>query len=290
MKIGFIGLGRMGFRMAKRLLENNIDLTVYNRTREKSEALKKFGAKISSSPKELAQAVDVIITMVSDEQAVNDVLFGDNGAVLGAKKGSIFIDMTTMHAEASKRIASVLRKKVFEFLDAPVIGSINSAESGTLIILVGGKKEILNKVMPIFKILGKKVYYLGENGSACYAKVIYNSLIASFVAILGEDLMIAKKAGLDISTVLEILNHSVFEPAIKKYTKRMLDSNREIRFTLSLMTKDLEYTTRTAYELAIPLQIISTVKEVYQTGKSIGFENEDYTGIYDVLKKLSGIK
>ena len=288
MKIGFIGLGRMGFRMAKRLLVNGFDVTVYNRTREKADMLKEFGAKVASSPKELAQNVDVVITMVSDEQAVNNVLFGENGAILGAKKGTIFVDMTTMYAEASKRIAKVLIAKGFEFLDAPVIGSVNSAESGNLVILVGGKKEILDKVTPVLKILGKKIYYLGKNGNACYAKVVYNSLIASFVAVLSEDLLIAQKAGLDISTVIEILKHSAFEPAIEKYTKRMLDPNRKIQFTISLMNKDLEYTIRTAYELNLPLQIISSVKEVYQVGKAMGHGSEDYTGIYDILKRISG--
>jgi len=290
MKIGFIGLGRMGFRMAKRLLQNGIDVTVYNRTREKAEMLKEFGVKIASSPKELAQNVDVVIMMVSDEQAVTNILFGENGATFGAKKGTIFIDMTTMYAEASKRIAEIMTKRGFEFLDAPVIGSINSAESGNLVILVGGKKEVLDKVTPILKILGKKIYYLGKNGNACYAKVAYNSLIASFVAVLSEDLLIAQKAGLDISTIIEILKHSAFEPAIEKYTKRMLDPNRKIQFTISLMNKDLEYTERSAYELDLPLHIISSVKEVYQTGKAMGLGNEDYTGVYDILKRISGVK
>ena len=288
-KIGFIGLGKMGSGMAKSLIRAGYPLVVYNRTLKKAEPFKELGAEISKTPKELGSIVDVVITMVSDVPALIEVLLGEDGAAQSAKRGTIFIDSSTIYAAASKSIAKELNRRGLEMLDAPVLGGPADAEKGQLTFFVGGKKEIFDEVKDLFDAMGRKTYYLGPNGSGCYMKIVVNMLRAVFLANFSELIMIPLKAGINFNTILEILEEDSWGPLIKKYKGRMFDPNAKVKFPISLMTKDIEYALRTGFDLKIPLFTVSAAKGLFEIARSMGLEERDYTHVYYVLRKLAGL-
>jgi 3-hydroxyisobutyrate dehydrogenase and related beta-hydroxyacid dehydrogenases len=165
MDIGFIGLGRMGSRIAKNLLREYGKINVYNRSKEKAKEIISLGANFFDSPKELAKYSSIIFTMVSNSEAVKEVLLGNEGAFHTARKGTYFIDMSTVEPDVSLEIYNEAKKNGFHFLDAPVIGSIDAAEKATLTIIVGGDKEDFDYVLPILQKVGKNIFYVGPSGS-----------------------------------------------------------------------------------------------------------------------------
>lgn len=208
MEIGFIGTGVMGSRMVKRLLDKGYNVHVYNRTREKVQVLENYGAKVEASLAELARSCEVICTCLSMPEDVLAVYGGVNGVIENARSGSIFIDMTTVDPDTSRTIFDKAVKKGSAYLDSPVSGGPEGAAAGTLTIMVGGEREIFEKISPILSVLGSSVEYLGSSGSGSIAKLINQYLVAVHSLAASEAMVAGAAYGLDSAQLLNILKVS----------------------------------------------------------------------------------
>jgi 3-hydroxyisobutyrate dehydrogenase-like beta-hydroxyacid dehydrogenase len=286
-KIGFIGLGLMGNPMAKNFFKKGFPLIVYNRTPKKTEEFKEMGISIASTPAELAERSDVVITIVKDHIAVEEVLIGENGAFKSARPGTVFIDMSTILPKVSIRLAEKAEEIKCHFLDAPVSGSTWAAEKGTLAIMVGGEKVIFEENLQIFNAVGSKVIYMGPKGSGSYAKLINNLIGATFAAVLAEGISFGEKAGLNISNLIEVLASGAYKsPLIEFKGPKIMKKDYSTQFSLNLMFKDLNYMLETAKEMNFPLFLGSITKEIYQATRNIVDGELDYSIIAEFFRKL----
>jgi len=286
MRIGFIGLGRMGSRMALNILKNFNELYVYNRTKEKAYPLIEKGAVWKDNPKELAKDVDVVITMLKDSNAVKWALLSEIGAFHTAKRGTYFIDMSTIQPAVTIELALEAAKRDLHFIDAPVIGSIDQAAEGTLTIVCGGSKEDFEAMLPILKTMGRNIFYVGPSGSGSKLKLINNALIANFPIILAEIRSIAKKSGIDEETLLKVLKTGIFAKPIEYYEKRIFGNDFNTRFSLELMYKDISYAEELANLVEAKPLLISKIKEIYGDAFKKGLKDLDYTAVSLLYEKL----
>lgn len=239
-KIGFIGLGIMGKPMALNLLNAGYAVSIYARHSKVAEPLVQVGAKAYSSPKELAEQAGIIITMVPATLDVEDVILGQQGIIQSAKPGTIVIDMSTISATATQKIAQILAKHQIEMLDAPVSGGEQGAITGALSIMVGGKAEILEKVRPIFEVLGKQVVHIGDHGAGQVAKACNQIIIAETIIAVDEAMRLAKKSGVNPEKVREaLLGGFASSRVLEVHGKRMLENNYAPGFKASLHRKDM---------------------------------------------------
>lgn len=253
-KIGFIGLGIMGKPMAHNLLRAGYELSVYARRPETLESLVTAGAKTFTTVKELAADVDVIITTVGATADVEEVLTSKTGIIQTAKPGTIVIDMSTISATATQRIAKALLKKQIEMLDAPVSGGEQGAISGALSIMVGGKAEVLDQIRPIFEVLGKQVVHVGENGAGQVAKACNQIIIAETIVAVSEALQLAKASGVDASKVREaLLGGFASSRVLEIHGKRMLEEDYKPGFKASLHRKDIHLAMEQAHSVGVDL-------------------------------------
>ncbi len=253
-RIGFIGLGIMGKPMALNLIRAGYPVAVYARRAKVAEPLIEAGAKIYSSPQELAATADVIITMVPATPDVEEVLLGKNGVIHGAKPGCIVIDMSTISAAATQRIAQELAKHHIEMLDAPVSGGEQGAISASLSIMVGGKIEVLEKVRPIFAALGSQVVHIGDHGAGQTAKACNQIIIAETILAVSEALQLAKASGVDPAKVREaLLGGFASSRVLEVHGKRMLDQNYQPGFKAVLHRKDMHLALDQAHQVKVDL-------------------------------------
>src|SRR6185312_13430194 len=194
--VGLIGLGLMGLPMARNLLKAGFPLTVWNRTRSKAEQLEKEGAKVANSPREVAAASDITFTIVSDPPALEQVLWGESGALAGLCRGNVLIDSSTVSPALARRVSQACAERGADFLDAPVTGGTWGAEKGELVFMVGGKKETLDRAKPVLEAIGKRFFLLGPNGAGQTVKLAMNLLLALEVQALAESLALVTKAGI----------------------------------------------------------------------------------------------
>jgi 3-hydroxyisobutyrate dehydrogenase-like beta-hydroxyacid dehydrogenase len=285
-KIGYIGLGAMGKPMAKNLIRAGFSLTVYNRTVEKTKELREMGASVSSSPKDLAFACNIMIVNVSNSPDVEEVLLGKEGAIHGCRPGAIVIDMGTSYPSSTLKICKILQEKGVEMLDAPVSGGVKGAEEGTLSIMVGGKKEVFEKCKPILLAMGKNIFYQGESGSGHITKAINNFVSAAAITALTEALVMAKKAGLSPGKVLEVLKVSSgrsyqAEQALPQF---VLTRKFDAGFLLGLMKKDLNIFASLGDDYQTPMFLGNLVYQLWDVAaREMGPQN-DYTkfvGLYE---------
>lgn len=238
--IGFIGLGIMGNPMALNLIRAGYSVGVYARRPEAAKKLIEAGATFYTSPKELGAQVDVIITCVSNTADVEEVLLGQNGVIHSAKPGTIVIDMSTISAGATKKIAEALAKKKIEMLDAPVSGGEQGAITGSLSIMVGGKADTLKKITPIFDVLGKQYVHIGDHGAGQTAKACNQIIIAETIIAVSEAMKLAKASGVDPAKVREaLLGGFASSRVLEIHGKRMLEEDYKPGFKAVLHCKDL---------------------------------------------------
>jgi 3-hydroxyisobutyrate dehydrogenase len=289
-QIGFIGLGTMGSGMAKNLVKAGYPLNVYNRSLEKAEGLGKIGAFVAKSPKEVSARSGAIITMLSDSSAVEDVILGDNGVLEGIRKGSVIVDCSTISPRVSVKIANEAEKKGVEMLDAPVAGSKRQAEEGTLIFLVGGKKQVYEDNMQILKAMGKSSFYIGQNGMGSYMKLVMNMINAINLQALAEALVFGMKAGINPDLMVEIINSTgARSGGSEAKGKSMIRGNYETAFALKLMCKDMNLVREETRNLDVPAPTASIVNELYTMAKVKGKADLDYSVIMEVMKEMAGI-
>ncbi|NGQ97377.1 NAD(P)-dependent oxidoreductase [Brevibacillus sp. SYP-B805] len=282
MKIGWIGLGHMGNPMAANLLKAGHEVTVWNRSREKAEPLLQQGARMADRPAELMESCDVVISMVSDDEAVKEVYLGQHGLLHGQAAGKIAIDMSTISPATSRYLAERCRERGVSFLDAPVSGSVQPAREGTLIIMVGGERKTYEQVKPLFDVLGKMSLYLGDNGSGSKAKLAINLLLGITVQGLAETMLYAKKQGIDPRDMLTIITESaVGTPIARGKAPLILENRFPSAFPLKHMAKDL----RLVHETGASSPLAESVYASYRAALDEGLGDQD---VMAILRYLAG--
>ena len=285
MKVGFIGLGIMGSRMADNLAEAGYELLIYNRTKEKaSNLLKRKNVSWKDSPARLAEEADILFTMVSSPSVVEQLAAGEEGFLEHLNSGAIWVDSSTVNPSFTRKMASLSKRYNIHFLDAPVAGSKMPAKEGELIFLVGGDTELVNNCAPFFKAMGKKYIHVGENGKGTSLKMVFNLLLGQAMNAFSEGIALGESLGIDKDTLFNtLLGSPVVAPFIA--TKRqMMDQNiYEAEFPLKWLQKDLQLASETAYEQGVALPAVNVIKEIYAQAKKAGYADEDFSAIYKYL-------
>ena len=291
MRIGVAGLGLMGSGIAKRLINNGHKVSVYNRTRSKSHHFSNE-ATIASSPKELGQACDLVITIVTNFDAVKTVLFGREGVVESENNNLIVADVSTISPAQSEHCAQRLRGAVgIEMLGVPVMGGPAAAETGNLVPIVSGSKQAFEKVRQVIEELGT-TFYVGEaDGSANNIKLALNLNIALIACALSEGMTLVKRAGIDPSIFIKILNSTYFKTGLSEIkAPKMIKKEFSPSFHLKNMLKDLELATTTAQLNGLTLPQTALAEQMFRAANNIGFSDQDYTAIYAFLAKINGLE
>ena len=289
-RVGFVGLGLMGGPMATNIARTGYALTVYDVLSEKCAPLQDLGARVASSPKEVAECSDVVVAMLSDSGVMEKVLFSPDGIVAGAKAGLVFINMGTIAPDATRRAAARLSEKGIKMLDAPVAGSTGHAKEGTLGILVGGDQEVYLGQKELFSALGKDIYYLGPSGSGEQMKLSMNLLVAAQVTALSEAMVMASKAGLDLELVGKIIGESnLASNLISRKIPNIVNQSYKPAFSLKLMQKDLTLIIQSAESLGVALPTTSVTHQLYTSAKTRGHGEDDSSSIYCVLAEMAGL-
>jgi 3-hydroxyisobutyrate dehydrogenase len=288
MRVGIIGTGLLGKALATRLLNTGHMVIVYNRTREKAESLKSIGAQVVDSPKQVAKGSDLVVTIVKDAKAVESVSFGKDGIVHGKHENLIVADISTISPISSQKIAKRFLKHGISMIDSPVMGGPGLAEKGQLVVMIGGKKEVVKKCKSFFDSISEKMFYLGANGSGEAMKIAMNLQISILALSLSEGIILARKSGLDPLMFLEVLNSTYFKTgmSINKGPK-MVKGSFEPSFFLNMMQKDLDEINYTAKEFGANLPTAKLANELYQKAIKSGLGELDYTGILAYLEKLN---
>lgn len=274
-KIGFIGTGVMGNPMASHILKEGYELYVYNRTSAKTQSLVASGAHACDSPGSVAEMCDIIFAIVGFPKDVETVFLGSNGIVEKAKPGSIIVDMTTSTPDLAKKIASVAIKKGLHSLDAPVSGGDVGAKSGMLSIMVGGKKEIFNRVLPLFELMGSNVVYQGSAGSGQHTKMANQIGIASSMLAMCESLTYAKAAGLDQKTVLKSISSGAAGSwSMTNLAPRILRDDYEPGFFVRHFIKDMQIAIDSSEAMGIPIPGLKVAKAKFDQIADQGLDNK----------------
>lgn len=283
MNIGFIGLGYLGKEMAKRLISENVDLTVWNRTRSKAEDL---NVEIAHSPADTVNRTDIIFLNLTDSKAVDSVLKGENGLLEGDCRDKIIVDTTTNHFEDVGKFYDIFKEKGAHYLESPVIGSVIPASKGTLTVLVSGDREAYEKALPYLEIIGEPIFYLEEIGLATRMKLVNNMVLGSLMSTLAEALILGEESGLEREKVLEILSAGAGDSKILNAKReKLLEENFTTQFKSSLIYKDLHYLQDLARELKRPLFTGTIAKELYGLSLLKGMEELDFSAVYKALQK-----
>lgn len=290
-RVGFIGLGLMGQPMAGRLLEAGFPLTIWNRTKSKTDDLAKRGAKVVGSPKEVAAQSDVTITMVSDGPALEAVVLGDNGILTGAQPGSILVDMSTVDPESSSEVAKATEERGVRMLRAPVSGSTGLAAAGKLTILASGDKQAYDKCQKVFGAMGQKMFHVGTGDEARYLKLVLNMMVGTTTQMLAEALTFGEKAGLDWAQMLEIIGSSAVQsPVVSSKVGPLAKRSFAPAFTVSMMAKDFDVALAAGQKLGTPMPTISLIRQFYGMLQATGRGELDYSALLLLMEDLGGIK
>lgn len=289
-KIGFIGLGLMGRPMALNLLKAGYTLTVWNRTSARAQELANAGATVAKTPREVADASEILMTIVSDPPALESVVWGDgdpkNGALDGLKAGSIYIDSSTVSPALEKKISAACERRGVRFLDAPVTGGDWGAREGTLVFMVGGEAATVREVEPILGVMGKKLFHLGPPGAGQTVKLAMNAILALEVDAMAEALALVTRAGLNGEQLIEVMQASMGRsPLLDLKSPLMLKGEFKPSFPLRLMHKDLGLALDLANQIGVALPATAAAREVYNAVNGEAKEDVDYSAVMRFWKK-----
>ena len=288
--LGFVGLGAMGGRVVKRLLEAGHTVTGFNRTKSKAQWLLDAGMHWGESPRAVAEHCDVVFTMVTNTAALHEVFHGDEGILAGLHKNSVYVDMSTISSAASRHLASLVAEKGAHMLDSPVSGSVITLEQGKLSLMVGGDESIFEQIKPVLLSIGPVVNYVGKNGQAVLMKVAINlNLQVQFIGFC-EGLLLAIKGGVPIETALEVMLNSVIaSPSLKYRTPFILDMPEEAWFNVNMMQKDMLLAEELGRQLDVPLPTVAISNQLLTAARAMGLEKQDFAIVYKVLAHMSGL-
>jgi 3-hydroxyisobutyrate dehydrogenase len=285
-KVAILGLGTMGTGMARNLLAAGFPVTVFNRTRAKAEPLAAAGAQIAESPADAAHDADVIISMLSEENASRATWTGSQGAISAAPTGAVLVESSTVTPKWIAELAGLASARGLVLLDAPVTGSRMQAESGQLNFLVGGDAEALERVRPVLAAMSKEIVHLGPSGSGARMKLINNFLAGVQVASLAEALAWIERGGLNREQALTVLkNGAPGSPLVAAISARMVEAKYDVNFLLSLMDKDLRYALADAANVGVDLRAASTAEARFSEAMSAGFSEKDMSAVIEPLRR-----
>ncbi|MEE9181799.1 MAG: 2-hydroxy-3-oxopropionate reductase [candidate division NC10 bacterium] len=288
-KIGFIGLGIMGKPMARNLLKAGYALNVYSRSRPPMEELKRDGATLGTSPKDVAQASEVLITMLPNSPDVEEVVLGANGVLEGAKSGTILADMSTISPLVSQKIFEAAKKKGVKALDAPVSGGEKGAIEGVLSIMVGGDSEVYEATVPIFQVMGKTITYMGPAGAGGFTKLANQVIVAINLTAIGEALTLGAKAGLDPQRLIQALSGGMAgSRCLEMKGPQITKGNFQPGFKVDLHYKDLGLIMEAARALQVPLPTTAVVQELFSALRVKGRGALDHSAVITLLEDLAG--
>lgn len=296
MQVGFIGLGVMGRSMALNLIKAGHELVVYARNPEKPgvQEVLKAGAKQAPSPRAVAMASEVVITIVTNSPDVEEVVAGPQGVLEGVRKGLIVIDMSTIAPSVSRAMAEAAKARGAHFLDAPVSGGSQGAENGTLTIMVGGEKDVFEKVRPVFEAMGKKenIFYVGPSGSGEVVKLANNMLVGTISASIAEALVLGVKAGADLETMTRIIGVSsgASWQLSNQFPLRAFNGSFKPGFMTDLLHKDLGLALDMAAEQNTPIAMTALSRQLFEMARAAGYGSEDYTALLKVLEQMAGVE
>lgn len=286
-EIGFAGLGKMGMPILKRISSTFNVRMVYNRNQSKATSLENI--RVANEPFQLASSCEIIFLMLTDDKACESVIFGENGLNRTIKPQSIVVNMSTVSLGFSQSASRRLGEKMCKYLDAPVLGSINAANSGKLTSLVSGPEQSFNAVSKILDTFSAKKFYLGNQGNAVKMKLISNMLLAVNMAAVGEALLLSDKSGVPKETALEILENSGGESKVLKLKKEsMISEAFEPTFSLNDMIKDLRYVSELSSALSTPVILGKSAEQFYLAAQSIGLGNLDFSAVIRSFRFLVG--
>jgi len=268
MKIGFIGLGNVGGKLAGSLLRNGFELTVRDLNQESARPFLEKGAKWAESPKQLAETVELIITCLPNPAASAMVLEAEDGVLAGISPGKVWAEMSTTDEEEVKRLGAKVKAMGGEALDCPVSGGCHRAATGNISIFVGGERSSFEKILPIMKVLGRRILHTGDIGSASVLKVMTNYLATANLVTLCEALTTAKKAGMDLSTTYEAIRISSGNSFVHETESQViLNGSRDINFTMDLVLKDISLFQAIAERAGVPLEISPLLIDIFKDGE-----------------------
>lgn len=292
MKIGLIGLGNMGGRIGKRLIEQGHQLMVFDVNIEALKHFEKLGAKIVGNPEELGELNQYIITVLPNAKIVKSTVLGENGLIKSMKTNSILIDMTSSIPDVTREVGQELDKQGIKMLDAPVSGGVKKAENGTLSIMVGGEEDVFQEVLPILKDIGQNITHVGSLGSGHTIKALNNLISAATMSITSEAIALGVKMGLDPNKMLEVINQSSGRSNSSeiKFPQQVLTRKFEVGFSLDLMCKDLTIAMGMAQKSKVPMLVSSTVFELWKLASATGKGDMDHTAIARQIEEMAGVE
>lgn len=289
-RLGFIGIGNMGSRIAKRLLEHGYQVIAYNRSREAAEALVKYGATVADSIAQLASKADVILSSLSNDEAVKSVYTGPQGVFAQLRRVSAIIEMSTVSPETSRELYELSRQAGVKCLDSPVSGSTPSAEEGTLTLFCGGDEELFQAAQPIFSSIASQNFYLGGSGSGTAMKLVANTLLGVGMQAIAESVSLRQKEGLDRHRLLEVLSHTaVIAPAHLGKLSRADRGDYSAQFAIGLMNKDFGLVLETAAAARVPMPATAAAFQMNVAEFSEGKE-EDFSAVIKLMERLAGVE
>ncbi|MBW2065270.1 MAG: NAD(P)-dependent oxidoreductase [Deltaproteobacteria bacterium] len=291
LKIGWIGLGKMGIPMSTNLIKAGFPVTVYNRTKEKTKELVDQGAEVADSPKTLAEGKDVVISMIADDGALEAVSYASEGAFQNAAPGLIYVDMSTVSPDASAKVAEEAEKKGIKYLRAPVSGSTALAQAGTLTIFVSGPKDAYDRCVEVFEVMGQKSFHVGTGEEARYLKLVLNMMVGLTSAMVAEALTFGEAGGMDWGQMIDIVNNSVVASPLVGYKAQMLkDRNFSPAFTASQMAKDFDIALDAAKSNNVLMPMTSLIRQFYGAMMATGRGELDFFALLSVMEELAGMK
>lgn len=291
-KLGFLGLGIMGYPMARNLARGGHDVAFWSNTAAKAKELAAAEkGKFCETPKQVAEHAECIFLCVGNSAMSEEVILGPNGIIEGAKPGTVVVDASTVGPSDSRRIGKALAKKEIQFLDAPCTGSKPGAEGGTLTFMVGGEKDVFEKVKPFFEPMGKRLYYCGGPGMGLHAKLSQNLILSNLLQAFNEGMVLATKAGVDPQLMLEILENSAARSGLVSFkAPYVFRRDFEPQFSVRWMHKDIGLMLESAEELNVPVPLTSLTRQLFQAAISSGLADEDICSTIKVLEGFAGVE
>jgi len=290
-RIGFIGLGNMGGPMAKNIAKAGYPLVVFDLRKELAADLVKEGARALASPKEVGETSDIILTSLPSPEASEAVWLGKGGVLEGAKPESIFVELSTVQPDLVKKIHAQASRKDIMVVDAGISGGVKGAEDGTLTIMVGGEKEVFDKVLPVLQVIGEKIYHVGDIGSGMIVKLVNNAIGHINVVAFIECISVGLKAGIDVNTLYKVISQGTgssrqFETRFKD---RIMENNYEPGMKLDLVYKDSKLMEDLASQLGVPIFLTSVAHQVFEMGCSKGMGEKDYGILMKLWDQFRGL-
>ena len=287
-RVGLIGLGTMGWRIAKNLRDDGLLVGVFNRTMSKAlRFAEEFKVHVFNNPAELASNVDVVVSIVSDDDAVKSIMLGEGGVINGIKQGSLIIEMSTISPSTSIELASKIKEKGGLMVDAPIIGTSVLIEKREAVVLIGGEKEAYERAYEVVRHFARYIIHIGPNGYGLYAKLINNALLGSYVAALAEVVNLGEAMGLSSGVIMDVLTKlsSARSPTSELKVPKMINNDFSPQFATKHMRKDLDLVNKEASRLGVPIPMAALSLQLYRMAETSGLSDDDFSAVVKILKR-----